>query len=120
MVMQRYPEKNDTTWICVKLDRALGVGDFRSRATWSSRCQPGWDIEAFPACMAVEMSRILEKAYDAQLGDGEYLSNLFGYVAYLSWRRSGLGRLWCRWSSGSCAGAPLFALGMAVNFSSVQ
>ena len=58
------------------------------------------DHEAFPARTAMEKSEILEKVQEKQLEADWYLSNLSGYVAYLSWLRSGLVWLWSPWSWG--------------------
>ena len=96
MVMRIDPKKNNTTWIYVKPDRALGAGDVRDRAKLSSRRQQGGDHEAFPARTAAEKSEVLEKVQEKQFEADWYLSNLSGYVAYLSWLRSGLVRLWSR------------------------
>eukprot|EP00959_Pyramimonas_sp_CCMP1952_P462345 9483083-Pyramimonas_sp.AAC.1 len=74
----------------------------------SSRRQPGWDYEAFPTLTAPEKADILEKAKEKQLGAELYLSNIRGYVASLSWCRSGLGGVWSTWNWGSTAGAAFF------------
>ncbi|CAK0814918.1 unnamed protein product, partial [Prorocentrum cordatum] len=115
LAMRMYPKKkNDTRWIYVKPDRALGVGDIKDRAKMSSRRQPGWDYEAFPALTAPEKADILEKAKEEQLEAELYLSNIRGYVASLSWFRSGLVGVWSTWNWGSTAGAAFFFWRVAV------
>ncbi|CAK0861817.1 unnamed protein product, partial [Prorocentrum cordatum] len=80
LVVRMYPKKkNDTIWIYVKPDRALGAGDVKDRAKMSSRRQPGWDYEAFPTLTASEKTDILEKAKEKQLEAELYLSNVRGY-----------------------------------------
>ncbi|CAK0877995.1 unnamed protein product [Prorocentrum cordatum] len=117
MVMRMHPKKkNDTRWIYVKPDRALGVGDIKDRSKLSSRRQQGWDYESFPALTASEKTDIMEKAKEKQLEAELYLSNIRGYVAYLSCFRSGLVGTWGTWNWGSTVGAAFFFWRVAVYF----
>ena len=80
-------KENDSRWIYVKPDRELSAGGIKGRRKKTSRRLPGSEYEAITAA---EKPSAVERAKEMQFEAELYMSNLRGWVSYLSWMRSGL------------------------------